>query len=305
MNYFSDNQSNVIVDIIGASRSIEILINDNDFDLLNQIYDLTLLSDQRLKLCILISANKKKSNAPLFQSEGILENLAENCWEIYETQTKYSTNALIIDKKTLYLFLRSADGSFIEKIEDNRIKEEILYLLQLSKHNSSNVRLLFEDILSSSFRRNTSGIVTISRETWAEIIAKFAENPKALARLSSREFEELIAELLVRENMKVHLTKQTRDGGVDIFAEKETIFGRHLYLVECKHNNKENKVGVSIVRALYGVVEDKNATKGIIVTTSDFTRDVKSFADLHRNRINLINYDSLVTWLEKRGQNND
>jgi hypothetical protein len=294
MNNLSDNLYNIVTDIIGAGRSIELLINDGDYDFLNQIYDLLLSSDQRLDLCILIA---HINNSTTHQYKKIIDELSGNGWAIYETQTKYSANVLMIDKESLYLFFKSEEGYFIEEMENNRTKKEILYLFQTAIANRSDIRLLFEDILSSSFQQNSDGIVIASKKTWEEIISKLATNPIDLAKLRPREFEELIAELLIRENMQVQLTQQTRDGGVDIFAEKETIFGRHLYLVECKHNNRKNKVGVSIVRSLYGIVEDKNATKGIIVTTSDFTRGVKLFAELHKNRIDLKNYDSLVEWL--------
>jgi HJR/Mrr/RecB family endonuclease len=305
VNYASDTQLSLITDVTGAGESVEILINDNDIDFLDYIYDLSILSDQRLNLSVVITHNKKNAHGSIPQFKERIDDLSESGWEIYETQIKYSASVLMVDGESTYIFTKTSEGYLIDKIEDEHLKAEIISIFQTSTANESNIHLLFEDILFSSFSQNSSKIVTISTEIWSKIIAKLADNPTDLEKLDPRKFEELIAELLIRENMQVQLTPRTKDGGVDIFVEKETVFGKHLYLVECKHYNKRNKVGVSIVRSLYGIVEDKNATKGIIVTTSDFTRGVKSFADLHKNRIDLKNGDSLVNWLNKiRGLNN-
>ena len=48
-------------------------------------------------------------------------------------------------------------------------------------------------------------------------------------------------------------------------------------LVQCKHW-KTRKVGVKVVRELYGVMAASGAAKGIIVTYGDFTREAKDFA---------------------------
>jgi HJR/Mrr/RecB family endonuclease len=294
-------QLNLIMDAIGVGESIEILIDIDDIDLLNHIYDFSVMPDQRLNLCMVIAHNKENINGSMIHFKEIIDDFSENSWDIYDTKIKYSANVLIFDRKTIYIFTRSGEEYLIDKIDDEHLKAEILYLFQTSMTNKNDIHLLFENILFSSFPQNSNKIITISTEIWSKIIAKLANNPSDLEKLDPRKFEELVAELLVRENMRVQLTSQTKDGGVDIFAEKETIFGRHLYLVECKHYNKRNKVGVSIVRSLYGLVEDKNATKGIIVTTSDFTHGVKAFTDLHKNRIDLKNFDSLVGWLNKIG----
>jgi restriction system protein len=42
-----------------------------------------------------------------------------------------------------------------------------------------------------------------------------------------------------------------------------------------------NAVGVEAVRALAGVMEDKHATKGVLVTTSWVTKDGHAFATRH------------------------
>jgi HJR/Mrr/RecB family endonuclease len=299
MAYSLYGLADIVTDIIGASYSVKILIDEKDIEIISQIYDLFLLSDQRLNLSILITHEKDGINRSSSMIENIMDDILKNGWDIYTKQTKFSANAVIIDNESIFLFYKNDKSYLIDKVDDNSTKREILYLFQnIIKDKDSNL-LLFEDILFSSIRQNSEIIIKTSAEIWSETIAKLADNPVGLMELSPRKFEELVAELLIRENMHIRLTRKTKDGGIDIFAEVDTILGRHLYLVECKRYAKTNPVGVSIVRSLYGVVESQNATKGIIITTSNFTRGSKTFSDSHKNRMDLKNYDSLVNWLKK------
>jgi HJR/Mrr/RecB family endonuclease len=296
---FSDALANLAIDITGVEESIEILINDNDIDFLNYIYDCFILADQRLNLRMIITYEGEKNHPPPTQLKEFINDILEYGWKVSRKQKKYSANILIIDGEISYIFVKDNNGYLIDKIRGNATKKEIRFLL----HNTIKDEnlILFEDILFSSISQNSKKIIAVSTERWSEIIAKLAVEPEGLIRLASRRFEELVAELLIREGMRVYLTPPTKDGGIDIFAETDTIFGKHLYLVECKRYAKTNPVGVSIVRALYGVIEDQNATKGVIVTTSDFTKGAKNFNDLHKNRMDLRNYDSLVRWLANAG----
>lgn len=63
------------------------------------------------------------------------------------------------------------------------------------------------------------------------------------------------------------------DGGVDL---KLTRRGE-TFLVQCKHW-KAFKVGVSVVRELYGVMAANGAAGGFVVTSGRFTDEAKSFA---------------------------
>jgi restriction system protein len=54
--------------------------------------------------------------------------------------------------------------------------------------------------------------------------------------------------------------------------------GSEKFLVQCKQW-KAFKVGVDVVRELYGVMAAKGATGGFVVTSGRFTDDAKAFAD--------------------------
>lgn len=63
------------------------------------------------------------------------------------------------------------------------------------------------------------------------------------------------------------------DGGVDLTLTK----GRSV-LVQCKQW-KAFKVGVDVVRELYGVMAARGATGGFVVTSGRFTAEAKAFAE--------------------------
>ena len=130
-----------------------------------------------------------------------------------------------------------------------------------------------------------------------ELIDRLRANPELMRSLPPRKFEELIAELLHRQGCDVQLTPCTRDGGLDIYAAKKDNIGRFLFLVECKRYCPPNKVEVGVVRALYGVVQEKRATAGIIATTSFFTADAKEFQQRVQHQMHLHDYDALQEWL--------
>ena len=138
-----------------------------------------------------------------------------------------------------------------------------------------------------------------------ELIAYLAANPEKMRDLAPRKFEELVAEMWKNQGFEVTLTPSSRDGGMDVIAVRKDTIGTMMVLVECKRYAAENKVGVEIVRGLYGVVSQKNATQGVIATTSYFTKGVKDFRKGVPFRIGLADFDVLKTSLAGWKQNAD
>jgi restriction system protein len=130
-----------------------------------------------------------------------------------------------------------------------------------------------------------------------ELIRMLRANPDALHSLAPRRFEEIVGELLSRQGYRVELTPTSRDGGFDIYVAKKDDIGEFLYLVECKRYTPPRKVGVQVIRSLYGVVQQRNATGGIVVTTSYFTSDAIDFQQSLRYQLHLRDYIELQRWL--------
>jgi hypothetical protein len=132
-----------------------------------------------------------------------------------------------------------------------------------------------------------------------ELISHLAAHPEKMREMPSRKFEELVAELFRAKGYEVELTPRSRDGGFDVRAVHRTEVGTVLIIIECKRYAAENKVGVEIVRGLYGVVEQKRATKGLIATTSYFSSDATKFHNDVQYRLALADFDALRAMLQE------
>lgn len=132
-----------------------------------------------------------------------------------------------------------------------------------------------------------------------QLILRLKRKPDDLFKITPRQFEEVIADLLTDMGMEVELTPQTRDGGKDILAYMKTEIGKFLCLVEAKQHNKTRPVGVSLVRSLFGTLVDHQATSAMLVTTSRFAPPAKQFQQRHEYQLSLKDYSDVVEWILK------
>jgi restriction system protein len=96
----------------------------------------------------------------------------------------------------------------------------------------------------------------------------------SIRQLSWRHFEELVAEAYRRRGYRVvENTTAGADGGIDLRLERN---GSRL-LVQCKQW-RSAKVGVPVVREMYGVMMHEGAEGVAIVTSGIFTQEAMDFA---------------------------
>ena len=131
------------------------------------------------------------------------------------------------------------------------------------------------------------------------IVGRLRREPRSLYDLSPRQFEEIVAALLQDMGWDVHLTKPTRDGGMDVLAYMTTEVGRLLCLVEAKRYARTRPVGVELVRSLYGTVLHAGANSGLLVTSSYFTKDAYEFQRQHEYQIGLKDFRDLERWIKR------
>ena len=133
------------------------------------------------------------------------------------------------------------------------------------------------------------------------LLDESAIRSEELLQLTPRQFEEFIAELWERFGYQVELTKRTRDGGRDVIAVRR-VEAELKFLIECKRNNPSHKVGIGLVRALYGVKMHEKATKAFLATTSYFTRTAKEFFEQHRWELEPRDYQGVLDWIKTVSQ---
>jgi len=101
-----------------------------------------------------------------------------------------------------------------------------------------------------------------------------ARSADALDGMTWQAFEMLVGEGFRLQGYQVTETGGGgADGGVDLVLTK----GGEKFLVQCKQW-RAMKVGVEIVRELYGVMAARGATGGFVVTSGRFTDDASKFA---------------------------
>ncbi len=104
--------------------------------------------------------------------------------------------------------------------------------------------------------------------------AKETTGSADLMDLSWEDFEHLVGEAFREHGFSVSETAPGPDGGVDLEVRKDG----ELHLVQCKRW-RARKVGVEIVRELYGVMSARGAVGGYIVTSGTFSQEARNFAD--------------------------
>ncbi|WP_067276002.1 restriction endonuclease [Mycobacterium scrofulaceum] len=98
-----------------------------------------------------------------------------------------------------------------------------------------------------------------------------------LMELTPQQFESLIQNLFDKIGLDTRQTRASRDGGVDCVAyNTDPILGGKVVIQAKRY---KHTVGVSAVRDLYGTLQNEGASKGILVTTSQYGKASYDFAE--------------------------
>ncbi|MCG5526323.1 restriction endonuclease [Ectothiorhodospira haloalkaliphila] len=140
------------------------------------------------------------------------------------------------------------------------------------------------------------------KNTIPQLIKLIQEDSSHIYRITTREFEEIVAEIFRAQGYQVTLTKRTRDGGKDVIAIHRNILGLETcYFIECKRHALDSKVDVGIVREVYGVHSTINGpNKSVIATTSTFTPDAIQYVNnevISRWDMELKDIQDVLQWI--------
>lgn len=121
---------------------------------------------------------------------------------------------------------------------------------------------------------------------------KLVEHQKIIQTLretSWSDFEVLVGEVFRRKGFKVQENMTGgADGGIDLLLLKSG----ECHIVQCKHW-RNSKVGVAVVREMFGVLKASSAKTVYVVSSGHFTKEAIAFAT--NLPISLINGDELLT----------
>lgn len=132
-----------------------------------------------------------------------------------------------------------------------------------------------------------------------ELIKYLQKHPNEMYNIRPRQFEELIAEILSSFGWAVELTPETRDGGYDLFAICKDISGvTSKWIIECKKYAATRKVGVDVVRSLYGVKRVQRGANALLATTSFFSNDAINYK-AERYDLALRDFIGVMEWINQ------
>lgn len=142
---------------------------------------------------------------------------------------------------------------------------------------------------------NEIKIVTDTR-----LIKMIQNRPEMMFKISPREFEFFVAELLEKlDYTDIKLGQGSKDGGVDISATIKNNIGIEKILVQCKRFSEKNKVGEPIIKQLLYEVDMRKATRGVIVTTSTLTKPAHTLITSFLFRLSAIENDGIMRMLKE------
>lgn len=134
------------------------------------------------------------------------------------------------------------------------------------------------------------------------LVQAISNNEISLSGLSPREFEEFVGELLKGHGYHIEITQQTHDGGYDLFGIKiDTLGIKTPVIVQCKRYNEKRKVGVSVIRELYGVQTSMNIPNAILATSSYASPNAYKFINekIKIGFLSIADRDTLLEWAKR------
>jgi restriction system protein len=161
--------------------------------------------------------------------------------------------------------------------------------------------LLLQSVVERGARTSDGDLLTAVAPAWAKIVSLLENDPTVAYKITPRKWEEIIAGAYAEAGFdEVTLTPHSADGGRDVIAVKRGCWSVRI-LDQVKAYGPGHLVPADDVRALLGVLHsDRNATKGLVTTTSDFAPKIaedESIAPFVPHRLELVNGTELMTRL--------
>ncbi len=116
----------------------------------------------------------------------------------------------------------------------------------------------------------------------------------AIVAMDPIKFERLILDLLTKMGYGAgniansQMTKTSGDGGIDGIINEDKL-GLDAVYIQAKRYAEGSKVGRPALQAFVGSLTGEGATKGVFVTTSDFSKEARDYVEKVQHRIVLIN----------------
>jgi len=126
-----------------------------------------------------------------------------------------------------------------------------------------------------------------------------AELGDSLKKVDPYRFEQIVIDVLFamgyggsREEA-AQVTQKSNDGGIDGIINEDRL-GLDVIYVQAKRYQAENTIGRKEIQSFVGALAGKQANKGVFITTSDFKKTAKEYAEDVSQKVILINGERLA-----------
>jgi restriction system protein len=190
----------------------------------------------------------------------------------------------------------SLSNKNLDKIDLKFLKQFPEYIESIkSKTGKADIKSTVEDEISKTPEESLEiAYQTIRNSLASEIIDR-------VKSCSPYFFERLVVELLVKmgyggtlQEASALVTRKGSDEGIDGII-KEDRLGLDVIYIQAKR--WENVVGRPEIQKFVGALAGQQARKGVFITTSNFTKDAKDFADKIESKIILIDGEQLAEFM--------
>lgn len=135
----------------------------------------------------------------------------------------------------------------------------------------------------------------INRDLAEDLLQKVMEQ-------TPRFFEILVVDLLKKMGYggsfdgSTKVTPYVHDDGIDgiIYEDK---LGLDKIYIQAKKHNSDNTVGKPLIQQFAGALDEQKATKGVFITTSDYSKEAKAYVEKLSKKIVLINGQELTRFM--------
>lgn len=146
----------------------------------------------------------------------------------------------------------------------------------------------------------------VIEETFQKLKSQLAEDLlEVILEKDGYYFERLVMDVLIkmgygnfRESSK-EVTKKSNDGGIDGIINEDKLGLDKIY-VQAKRW-KDGVVGRPELQKFVGALSERQAIKGIFITTSDFTKEAREYIEKVSQNIVLINGTALTNLMIEYG----
>ena len=298
---YLNNNPSLHLDNYHTAHFINAIINGNDYKGLSSVVAATTLAE-----CI--------------ESEEVAHQIEELLCRALKRQILSSHHAaaliscVMLNQARVNAFERDADlvlvdyhiyGQHVGIVDDGFqffLPEIIEHCTEQIKKQSVVVRPL-ELCYSFDLEQSPTGIFIPTRNrivlsgTLRKALLAAERDRDSLLNMSSRRFEQFMADIFKMLGFEVELTLATRDGGADILCLKDLHGVPFRLAVEVKRFKPSRKIDVSLVRSFVGANKKFHANRLLYVTTSDYTKPAQDYAtDYAGHILTLKKYEQIQEW---------